>query len=93
MRTAGSDQFLSRYCAMKVNIKLYTILKKYGNGKIDKDNCVSLPAFETIRGLTSYLGIPDKLGKVYLINGIPRNGNYILSEGDEVKILSFIGGG
>ena len=78
---------------MKVNVKLYTILKKYGNGKIDKDNCVSLPAFETIQGLTSYLGIPEKLGKVYLINGIPQNDDYILSEGEEVKILSFIGGG
>lgn len=78
---------------MKVNVRLYTILKKYGNGKIDKDNYAILPEFKTIQGLTSYLGIPEKLGKVYLINGTPQNDDYILSEGDEVKILSFIGGG
>ena len=78
---------------MKVTVKLYTILKKYGKGKIDKDNYVRLPVFETIQGLIRYLGIPEKLGKVYLVNDIPRNGEYTLSDGDEVKILAFIGGG
>jgi molybdopterin converting factor small subunit len=78
---------------MKVTVKLYTILKKYKKGKIDKDNYVRLPVFETIQGLIRYLGIPEKLGKVYLVNDIPRNGEYTLSDGDEVKILAFIGGG
>jgi len=78
---------------MKVTVKLYTILKKYGKKKIDKDNYVRLPVTETTQGLTRHLGIPEKLSKVYLVNGIPRNGEYLLSDGDEVKILTFIGGG
>ena len=78
---------------MIVKVKLYTILKKYGKGKVNKDNYVRLARSETIHGLITYLGIPEKTGKVYLVNGIPRKGQYKLSEGDEVKILAFIGGG
>jgi molybdopterin converting factor small subunit len=33
------------------------------------------------------------LGKVCLVNGYPRDIEYTLSEGDEVKILSIVGGG
>jgi hypothetical protein len=28
---------------MEVKVKLYTILKKYGEGKLDKDNNISIP--------------------------------------------------
>ncbi len=78
---------------MKVTVKLYTILKQYGEGKIAQDDTLSLPENQTLRGLSSYLGIPEKLGKVFLVNGMPREKDYPLHEGDEVKILSFIGGG
>jgi molybdopterin converting factor small subunit len=39
------------------------------------------------------LNIPERLGKVFLVNGYPRDIEYTLSEGDEVKILSIVGGG
>ncbi|MCJ7716096.1 MAG: MoaD/ThiS family protein [Anaerolineales bacterium] len=78
---------------MKVTVRLFTILKKYGKGKIGKDNYVKLPVSETVQGLIRYLEIPENLGKVYLVNNIPRNDEYTLSDGDEVKILAFIGGG
>jgi sulfur carrier protein ThiS len=78
---------------MKVRVKLYTILKKYGEGKIGEENSMLLPEHETLRGLASHLGIPEKPGKVFLVNGSPRREEYKLSEGDEVKILGFIGGG
>ena len=78
---------------MKIRVKLYTILKKYGDGKIDENNYMSLPEHETLHGLTAYLGIPARPGKVFLVNGSPRPKEYKLSEEDEVKILGFIGGG
>ena len=78
---------------MKVKVKLYTILKKYGEGKIDKDNNLTIPESLTLKGLISHLNIPVKMGKVLLVNGFPRDIEYELIEGDEVKILSFLGGG
>jgi sulfur carrier protein ThiS len=78
---------------MKIRVKLYTILKKYGEGKIDQNDYMSLPEHKTLHGLAAYLGIPERQGKVFLVNGSPRSKEYKLSEGDEVKILGFIGGG
>ena len=78
---------------MKIRVKLYTILKKYGEGKIDEHNSMSVPEHETLHGLAAYLGIPEMQGKVFLVNGSPRPEDYKLNEEDEVKILGFIGGG
>jgi len=78
---------------MEVKVKLYTILKKYGEGKLDKDNNISIPEHFTLQDLISHLSIPERLGKVCLVNGYPRDIEYTLSEGDEVKILSIMGGG
>lgn len=78
---------------MEVKVKLYTILKKYGEGKLDKDNNISIPEHFTLQDLNSHLNIPERLGKVFLVNGYPQDIEYTLSEGDEVKIFSFIGGG
>ena len=86
-------RILSKDQDMKIKVKLYTILKKYGEGKIDENNYMNLPEPETLDGLAAYLGIPKKQGRVFLVNGSPRPKEYNLSEEDEVKILGFIGGG
>jgi len=78
---------------MEVKVKLYTILKKYGEGKLDKNNNISIPEHLTLQDLISHLNIPEKLGKVCLVNGSPRDKEYTLSEEDEVKILALMGGG
>jgi len=78
---------------MEVKVKLYSILKKYGEGKLDKDNNISIPERLPLQDLISHLNIPERLGKVCLVNGYPRDIEYTLSEGDEVKILALIGGG
>jgi sulfur carrier protein ThiS len=78
---------------MEVKVKLYKILKKYGEGQLDKDNNISIPEHLTLQGLISRLNIPERLGKVCLVNGYPRDIEYTLSEGDEVKILALLGGG
>jgi sulfur carrier protein ThiS len=78
---------------MKIKVKLYTILKKYGEGKIDENHYMNLPEHETLHGLAAHLGIPGKQGRVFLVNGSPRPKEYRLNDEDEVKILAFIGGG
>jgi molybdopterin converting factor small subunit len=78
---------------MEVKVKLYTILKKYGEGKLDEDNNISLPEHLTLQDLISQLNIPERLGKICLVNGYPQDIESPLSEGDEVKILPLIGGG
>jgi sulfur carrier protein ThiS len=78
---------------LKIKVKLYTILKKYGKGKIGDDGTMEIAEDLTLRGLLSCLSIPQKTGKVFLVNELPKNDGYELHEGDEVKILSFIGGG
>lgn len=78
---------------MKVKVRLYTILKKYGKGKIDGNNYMNVPENMTLNWIVAHLGIPDRLGKVFLVNGFPRPIEYQLIEEDEVKIFSFICGG
>jgi sulfur carrier protein ThiS len=78
---------------LEVKVKLYTILKKYGEGKLAKDNNISIPEHLTLQDLISHLNIPERLGKVCLVNGYPRSIEYTLGEGDEVKIFALIGGG
>ena len=78
---------------MEIKVKLYTILKKYGEGKLDKNNNISISENFTLQDLISHLNIPEKPGKICLVNGYPRNSEFTLSEGDEVKILPLMGGG
>jgi len=78
---------------MKVKIKLYTILEKYAKGKVSEDNMIILPEDTTLQELTRHFHIPDKIGKVYLVNDVPQAKEYRLREGDKVKVFSFIGGG
>ena len=78
---------------MKIRVHLYTILKKYGAGKIDENNTIHLPEPLSLHGLTAYLNIPDKPGKTFLVNNTPRPKEYIVKDGDVVKIFGFICGG
>ena len=78
---------------MKIKIRLYTILEKYAKGKVLENNTIILSEDTTLQELSHCLNIPDKIGKVYLVNDSPQDKECRLREGDEVKIFSFIGGG
>ena len=78
---------------MKIKVKLYTILKKYGEGKIDKDSHLTIQQGLTLKDLISHLGIPEKTVSMSLANGLIKKIDYKLQEGDEVKFFSYIGGG
>jgi len=78
---------------MEIKIKLYTILKKYSNGKTIKNDTVILQKDTTLQELSRSLNIPEKIGKIFLVNDSPKDKEYMLHEGDEVKIFSLICGG
>jgi len=78
---------------MKIKVHLYTILKKYGKGKIDENNTIRLPEPLSLQELAAYLNIPQKSGKNFLVNDTPCPKEYILKDGDVVKIFGFICGG
>jgi sulfur carrier protein ThiS len=78
---------------MKIKVKLYTILKKYGDGKIDNDNDLTIQQSLTLQELISHLGLPEKTVSMSLVNGLVKKIDYRLQEGDEVKFFSYIGGG
>jgi sulfur carrier protein ThiS len=78
---------------MKIKVKLYTILEKHAKGKVLENNTIILPKNTTLKGLSHYLNIPDNIGIVFLVNDSPKDKEYRLHEGDEIKIFSFIGGG
>ncbi len=78
---------------MKIKVYLYTILKKYGEGKIDSDNTVSLPGPLSLKELSAYFNFPKKPGKTFLVNNTPQTEAYIVKDGDRIKIWGFICGG
>ena len=78
---------------MKIKVKLYTILEKYAKGKVLENNTIILHKDTTLQGLSHYLNIPDDNGIVFLVNDSLKDKEFVLHEGDEVKIFSFIAGG
>ncbi len=78
---------------MKIRVHLYTILNKYGKGRIDENNNMVLPGPVPLGELANHLNIPEKLGKTFLVNDIPRPKEYVLKDGNTVKIFGFICGG
>jgi len=78
---------------MEIKVKLYTILKKYAKGKVLENDTIILQKDSTLQGLSRSLNIPDKIGKIFLVNDSPKDKEYRLQEGDKVKIFSFICGG
>ena len=78
---------------MNLEVRLYTILKKYGHDKIALNNRVVVSEHITLNELCSHLDLPQQIGKIFLVNGFPVKNEYHLNEGDKVKIFAFIGGG
>ena len=58
---------------MQIKVQLYTILKKYGDGKIDKDNNLIIQPSLTLKDLISHLDIPEKNVSMSLVNGLVKN--------------------
>ena len=78
---------------MRIYIRLFTILERYGRDKIADDGSFEIAEGCNLGELVGQLGLPVKPAKVFLVNGHTENEVYVLKNADDVKILSFIGGG
>jgi len=72
----------------RVKVAPVGMLKKY----ITQER-VTANSGQTVRQLLDGLGIPPDLVAVVMVNGRQESKSYLLQEGDQVKLVPFVGGG
>ena len=79
---------------MIVKVKLFATLRKYlPDLELGSSTEVQVDPDTTIEQLYKNLGIPIEEIKLAYVNGIYREPEYILNDGDEIGIFPPIGGG
>ena len=77
-----------------VRVKLFATLRAYRPGlKMGEALPVELEAGATVRKLLAGLGVPVDEVKLVFANGLARNVEYVLADGDELGIFPPVGGG
>jgi sulfur carrier protein ThiS len=74
---------------MTVQIRPIGILKNYIGGQ----NQVTVEAGRTVREAIAALGMPPEIVALVMVNEEQRPKDYILREGDVVKLMAVLGGG
>jgi sulfur carrier protein ThiS len=67
----------------------YGILKSYIDGKPE----VAVEAGRTIRQVLQTLGMPPEVVALVLVNDEVQPKDYVLRDGDRIKLMAIIGGG
>jgi len=78
---------------MHITIKLYSMLRSYLK---DGENGVGILEFSDgakIADVVAYLGIPEKIPRVTLINGEQKEAGALLSDGDVLSVFPPMAGG
>lgn len=79
---------------MKVTVKLYATLSRYGQGqRAGTPFEIALPDEATLQNLIDRLKIPLEETRITFVNGIIQEPDWKLKDGDEVGIFPPIGGG
>ena len=78
---------MSRYC---VEITPVGLLKKYIG---DRETPILTGGGQTVAEALEALGIPSMLVALVLINGRQELKDYVLQDGDVVKLVPLVGGG
>ena len=74
---------------MKVKIKLFATLRKYG----PDEQTIDLPEDSTIGDAINTLSLPENYPLLKIVNGEHRPPAYTLKEGDELALFPPIAGG
>ncbi len=74
---------------MTAQIRPIGMLKRYIGGRDE----ATVEAGCTVRETIAALGIPPEIVALVLVNDVQQAKDYILQEGDVVKLLAVIGGG
>ena len=79
---------------MKVTVKLYATLSRYGLGqRAGTPYEMELPEEATLQKLIEQLKIPIEETRITFVNGIIQEPDWKLKDGDEVGLFPPIGGG
>ena len=73
----------------KATIKPVGMLKSYTGGQPE----VVVDAGRTVRETMTALGIPSEIVALVLVNDAQQPKDYVLQDGDVVKLIAVIGGG
>ncbi len=77
-----------------VHVKLFATLRQYRPGLgLGEAFPVELPARATVGDLVQKLGLPGDEVKIVFVNGLFRELNHVLADGDELGIFPPVGGG
>ena len=74
---------------MTAILRPYGILKSYIDGQPE----VVVEAGRTIRQVLQAFGMPPEVVALVLVNDEPQPKDYVLQDGDMVKLMAIIGGG
>jgi sulfur carrier protein ThiS len=74
---------------MPVQIRPVGTLKSYIGGQ----DTVAVDAGRTVREAIVALGIPPEIIALVLVNDVQQSKDYVLQDGDVVKLVAVIGGG
>lgn len=74
---------------MSAILRPYGILKTYIGGEIE----AAVAAGRTVHQAMLDLGMPPEVVALVLVNDEPQPKDYLLQDGDMVKLLAVIGGG
>jgi molybdopterin converting factor small subunit len=79
---------------MRVTVKLFATLARFSpDGLSGTPFELNLPESATVQTLVEQLGIPSEEIKISFVNGLIRDPDWVLKQGDEVGIFPPIGGG
>ena len=79
---------------MKVKVKLYAMLSRFGGGeRAGTPLSIDLPEEATLLDLIKLLNIPPEEARITFVNGITQELGWRLKEGDEVGMFPPIAGG
>jgi sulfur carrier protein ThiS len=74
---------------MTATIQPYGMLKEY----IHQQAEVTVEAGQTVRASMQALGIPPEVVALVTVNDVQQTKDYVLRDGDIVRLLAVIGGG
>jgi molybdopterin converting factor small subunit len=75
-------------------VKLFATLRGYRPGlKLGEAFAVELPTGATVQHLLEMLGVPASEVKLIFVNGLVRDMQHALADGDELGIFPPVGGG
>jgi molybdopterin synthase sulfur carrier subunit len=79
---------------MQVTVKLFASLARFSPGGLPGTPYeIALSESATVQALIDQLGMPPEEIKVSFVNGLIRDLDWVLKQGDEVGIFPPIGGG